>query len=102
MQTYTITKPVISEKTYQLASSLNAYTFEVAINVTKHQIKEAIEEIFSVTVLAVRTNMYQSRSKRVGKKRLVKQGAKKKRAIVTLKAGDSIDLFNIGSEEKSA
>jgi large subunit ribosomal protein L23 len=102
MQTFTIKKPIITEKTYQLASTGNAYTFEVATSATKNQIKEAIEEIFSVTVLAVRTLMYASRSKRVGKKRLLSQKKKVKRAIVTLKAGESIELFNLGSEEKTA
>ncbi|OGJ15785.1 MAG: 50S ribosomal protein L23 [Candidatus Pacebacteria bacterium RIFCSPHIGHO2_01_FULL_46_16] len=102
MQTFAITKPVVTEKTYRLASSQNAYTFEVSTNVTKNQIKQAIEEIFSVTVVAVRTLMYQSRSKRVGKKRLLSQKTKKKRAVVTLKSGDSIDLFNLSSKEKSA
>ncbi|NCN82607.1 MAG: 50S ribosomal protein L23 [Candidatus Pacebacteria bacterium] len=102
MQTFAIKKPIITEKTYHLASTENAYTFEVATTATKNQVKEAIETIFSVSVLAVRTLMYASHSKRVGKKRLLSKKIKVKRALVTLKAGDSIDLFNLGSEEKTA
>ncbi|MDA1079357.1 MAG: 50S ribosomal protein L23 [bacterium] len=102
MQTFSIKKPIITEKTYQLAATGNAYTFAVATSATKNQIKEAVEKAFSVTVLAVRTLMYNSHSKRVGTKRLLSQKKKVKRAVVTLKAGDSIDLFNVGAAEKTA
>ncbi|NCN06722.1 MAG: 50S ribosomal protein L23 [Candidatus Pacebacteria bacterium] len=100
MKTFAITKPVITEKSYKLASTLNVYTFEVAIHTTKNQVREAIQEIFPVTVTAVRTVTQQPRAHRVGRKRLLSHKAKRKRALVTLKTGDSIDLFNIGSEEK--
>jgi large subunit ribosomal protein L23 len=89
-----IIRPIMSEKSNDL-ESLNAYTFEVAPDVNKIQIKKAIEEIFSVTVLKVRTQRYLGKSvvKRFKRSRI--NGKKKnwKKAIVTLKSGDMIDHF---------
>ncbi len=82
--------PVVSEKSYGLLDE-NKYTFLVAPNANKTQIKIAVEQIFDVKVTAVNTN------NRVGKSRRTRFGVGKrpdtKRAIVTVAEGQSIDIF---------
>ena len=84
-----IIKPIISEKSYALIDE-GKYTFEVDTRSTKTEIKQAIEEIFSVKVDSINT------LNRVGKTRKTRFGMGKrkdtKRAIVSLKSG-SIDIF---------
>lgn len=85
-----ILQPVISEKSYGLLDA-NKYTFVVAPDANKTQIKIAIEAIFDVTVTAVNT------VNRNGKRKRTKfgYGTRKdtKRAIVSLAAGDRIEIF---------
>ncbi len=85
-----ILKPVISEKSYGLLED-NKYTFIVRPDANKTQIKIAIEQIFSVSVLTVNT------LNRQGKRKRTRTGFGKrkdtKRAIVSLKPGDTIELF---------
>jgi large subunit ribosomal protein L23 len=85
-----IIKPVISEKTYALLNA-NKYTFRVHDDATKPQVRQAIEAIFGVRVQDVRTQNVKAKSKRrglyVGKRR------QWKKAIVTLHAEDTIELF---------
>ena len=81
-------KPIISEKTVKLAEELNQYTFEVFRNVSKITVAEAIEKKFSVKVLKVRTVSF-------GKKRQTGKRSDVKKAVVTLKEGDSIDIFKL-------
>ncbi len=88
-----IIKPIVSEKSYNLIDN-GKYTFEVAPNSNKTEIKQAIEAIFKVKVASVNT------LNRNGKVNRTKFGFGKrkdtKRAIVTLKSG-SIDIFsNVG------
>jgi large subunit ribosomal protein L23 len=84
-----IVKPIISEKSYALIDE-GKYTFEVDNRSNKTEIKQAIEEIFSVKVDSINT------LNRVGKTRKTRFGMGKrkdtKRAIVSLKSG-SIDIF---------
>ena len=84
-----IIKPIISEKSYALIDE-GKYTFEVDTRSNKTEIKQAIEEIFSVKVDSINT------LNRVGKTRKTRFGIGKrkdtKRAIVSLKSG-SIDIF---------
>ena len=83
-------KPVISEKSYRLADD-GKYTFLVALDANKTQIRQAVETIFTVRVTGVNT------SNRPGKRRRTRYGWGKrpdtKRAIVSLAEGDRIDLF---------
>ena len=60
-----IIKPIRTEKS-SIALSQGKYTFEVALNATKIEIKKAVEEIFSVKVLKVNTLRYEGKEKRVG------------------------------------
>jgi large subunit ribosomal protein L23 len=83
-------KPVISEKSYRLADD-GKYTFLVAPGANKTQIRQAVEEIFHVKVTGVNT------VNRPGKRRRTRFGwgtrAATKRAIVSLAAGERIDVF---------
>lgn len=85
-----ILRPVISEKTYGLLDE-NKYTFEVAPEANKTEIKIAVQRIFDVTVRDVNTLNRQGKVKRRG--RQVGKRPDVKRAIVTLAAEDSIDIF---------
>lgn len=84
-------KPVVSEKTMALQAE-NKYTFLVNPDANKIEIKHAVEKAFGVTVLAVSTMNIQGKLKRVG--RFQGRTSAKKKAIVTLKAGDKIELFD--------
>ena len=83
-------KPVISEKSYRLADD-GKYTFIVAPDANKTQIRQAVETVFAVRVTGVNT------ANRPGKRRRTRYGFGKrpdtKRAIVSLADGDRIDLF---------
>jgi large subunit ribosomal protein L23 len=83
-------RPVISEKSYRLVDD-GKYTFLVAPDANKTQIRQAVEEIFHVRVTGVNT------VNRPGKRRRTRFGwgrrADTKRAIVSLAAGDRIDVF---------
>ncbi|MBE9498079.1 MULTISPECIES: 50S ribosomal protein L23 [Streptomyces] len=85
-----LVKPVVSEKSYALLDE-NKYTFIVDPRANKTQIKQAVEEVFSVKVAGVNTINRQGKRKRTrtgyGKR------ADTKRAIVTLVEGDRIDIF---------
>lgn len=88
-------KPIISEKTVKLAEELNQYTFEVFRNVSKITVAEAIEKKFSVKVLKVRTVNVLGKKVSFGKKRQTGKRSDVKKAVVTLKEGDSIDIFKL-------
>ncbi|MEI7655466.1 MAG: 50S ribosomal protein L23 [Actinobacteria bacterium] len=82
--------PVISEKSYSLLDE-NKYTFIVRPDANKTQIKVAVEQVFNVRVTSVNT------ANRTGKKLRTRTGFGKrpdtKRAIVSVAAGDRIDIF---------
>ncbi len=82
--------PVVSEKSYSLLDQ-NKYTFIVAPDANKTEIKIAVEKVFGVKVLSVNT------MNREGKRKRAKVGFGKrndtKRAIVHVAAGDRIDIF---------
>jgi large subunit ribosomal protein L23 len=87
-----IIAPVVSEKSYALIEQ-NVYTFVVHNDAAKPEIRNAIEEIFGVKVAKV--NTLNRKGKSVRNRRTGKVGTRpsRKRAIVTLVEGDSIDLF---------
>ena len=84
-----LTAPHITEKS-TLASENNAVVFKVAGDATKPQIKEAVEAIFGVSVTGVNTLVTKGKTKRWKGKPYKRTDQKK--AIVTLKDGDSIDV----------
>jgi large subunit ribosomal protein L23 len=86
-----ILAPVVSEKSYGMMSSQNTFTFRVHPQAHKTQIKQAVETLFNVHVVEVRTIKVRPKPKRRGMFRGTRAGYKK--AIVQLRAGDSIELF---------
>ncbi|NOR89666.1 MAG: 50S ribosomal protein L23 [Anaerolineales bacterium] len=87
-------RPLITEKTSFQSSNLNQFTFEVGSKANKQQIKEAVEAMFDVTVLRVNVINRPAKVARSlrNRRRQVRRGGYKK-AIVTLKPGDNIDVF---------
>ncbi len=87
-------RPLITEKTSFQSSNLNQFTFEVDSRANKRQIKEAVEAMFDVTVLRVNVINRPAKVARSlrNRRRQVRRGGYKK-AIVTLKPGDRIDVF---------
>lgn len=81
----------LTEKSNKLSSEFGQYTFEVFKGVNKHQIAEAVEQTFKVTVRRVNVQNYRGKNKksRTGRPSI---GSDYKKAIVTLKAGDKIEL----------
>ena len=81
----------LTEKASKLSSELGQYTFEVFKGTNKHQIAEAVEKTFKVTVRRVNVMTIRGKNKksRQGRPSI---GSDYKKAIVTLKAGDKIEL----------
>jgi large subunit ribosomal protein L23 len=82
--------PVVTEKSYELIES-QKYSFRVHPDAHKTQVRQAVEELFSVHVEAVNIVKVQSKPKRRGQRAGRKPGWKK--AIVQLRQGDSIEVF---------
>jgi len=88
-----IVRPVDTEKTRFQGSELGQYTFEVAADANKIEVKRAIESIFDTEVVAVRImNVPAKASDRRGRRRILRRTAWKK-AVVTLAAGQRLDVF---------
>ena len=83
-------KPIVTEKSTALMEE-RKYTFCVPLSATKIQIRQAVEQIFKVKVQAVNTMRYEGKLKRMGRT----QGRRSdwKKAVVTLKPGEAIELF---------
>ena len=88
-------KPVITEKMTKATEKFNRYGFIVAKDANKVQIREAVEKTYGVTVENVNTVNYIGKVKSRNTKAGVVTGVsnRHKKAVVTLKAGDSIDLY---------
>ena len=89
-----VRRPVVTEKSAIQSDELNHYVFEVAPDANKLQIKEAIEVIFEVDVLKVRTMVMPAKRGRRGRAWYLRSRQWKK-AIVTLPADQKIELFNL-------
>ncbi len=89
-----LVQPVISEKAVGLAA-LNQYSFVVDARASKNEIKKAVERFYRVEVINVSTAQYRSAPQRQTKKRVENPGAMHKKAYVTLKAGQSLDLLEV-------
>jgi large subunit ribosomal protein L23 len=82
--------PVVSEKSYSFIGE-NKYTFKIHQDAHKTQVRQAVEELFGVKVIAVNVLKVQAKPKRRGAFKGTKPGWKK--AIVQLRAGDTIEVF---------
>ena len=91
-----IIRPVVSERSFDLMSD-NKYTFEVAKDAPKEEIASAVEKLFDVTVVKVNTINVKPKTKRA--RYVAGKTRSWKKAIVTLKQGDSIELF--GQSQKA-
>jgi large subunit ribosomal protein L23 len=87
-----IIRPVVSEKSYA-AYDANVYTFLVAPDANKVEIKQAVESIFGVRVTKVNTLNRSGKRKRNRRTGDWGQRAAQRRAIVSLAEGDTIDIF---------
>lgn len=92
-----VQKPVVTEKSTALKEASNRYVFRVEVKANKRQIKRAVEKLFNVKVLDVRTAVYR------GKKAVVMNRSGRfegyrptwKKAFVTLAEGQKIDIFDV-------
>lgn len=89
-----LVRPLVTEKSNIMASDLNQYVFEVNLNANKVQIREAIEIIFEKRVKHVRT-MIMPAKRGVRGRREYMRSKEWKKAIVTLQAGETIELFEM-------
>ena len=83
--------PKMTEKTLSLKEEVNQYAFEVDPKANKIQIRDCIEKAFKVSVVNVRTMNVRGKKKTMGRYRGYKSNWKK--ALVTLKNGDTIEYF---------
>jgi len=85
-----VVRPIVTERSYELIEH-NRYTFEVDKRARKQEIAAAVQEIFKVTVVKVNTMNVPGKSRRVRFAKGMTPSWKK--AIVTLKEGDKIAIF---------
>jgi large subunit ribosomal protein L23 len=95
ISTDVIKGPLITEKLDKAREKFRQYSFLVDLKATKHEISLAVTQLFKVTVEDVRTAIVRGKVKRIG--RSVGKRANYKKAIVTLKEGDKIELFEGGA-----
>ena len=87
----TIVRPIVTEQSSIAYQARGEYTFRVASDATKTTIKSAIEQLFGVKVTGVWTSNQRGKARRVGQ-----QSGRRphwKKAVVKLRAGDTIDIF---------
>ncbi len=99
MNTQILIRPYITEKTMQLAQT-GWFSFVVALGANKAQIAKEVTAMYKVTVTGVRTIIVTGKMKRTGKRQQPAAMPTWKKAMVQLKAGQTIDAFQIGEQEK--
>jgi len=90
-----IRKPIITERSMQLAKT-GKFSFIVARGATKVMIKDAATKMFKVDVIGVDTTIQKGKMKRFGSKREERAVPVLKKAVITLKEGQKIDIFDLG------
>jgi len=86
-----IKKPLITEKASAISEKFNRFGFKVDVKANKHQIKQAVESLYDVKVLDIKTSITPGKLKRAGKS--VKKSSKIKKAYVQLEKGQKIEFF---------
>ena len=86
-----VIKPLVTEKGTMMLSEGNWVTFRVHPDANKIEVREAVQKIFSVSVLQVNTQIVRGKRKRFGK--TMGQSKAWKKAMVRLKEGDKIEIF---------
>jgi len=94
-----LVKPLITEKTMNLVSR-GWFTFAVMPHARKEEIARAVEAVYKVHVVGVRTVSMHGKMHRAGKSQKKVQNQDWKKAIVELKQGETIDAFSIGGGEQ--
>jgi large subunit ribosomal protein L23 len=95
ISTDVIKGPLITEKLDKAREKFRQYSFLVDLKASKHDVANAVEQLFKVNVEGVRTAIIRGKTKRVGKS--TGQRPNYKKAVVTLKDGDKIELFEGGA-----
>ena len=98
MKTF-IVKPLITEKTMSLAGN-GWFTFRVELSTDKVKVKNEIEHLYAVTVVAVRSSLMHGKVRRVGRKGKSIEKSDWKKVFVKLKSGQTIAAFQIGGPEE--
>lgn len=94
----TLIRPVITEKS-MVAARRGVFTFVVAGSSAKSLVKELVEKTFKVHVTRINMTVHHQDGKRTGAKRLLGLSTKVKHALVQLKSGERIDLFDLKEEK---
>ena len=91
-----IIKPIVTEKMTRISEKYNRFGFRVDPKATKLQIKKAVEQLYGVKVVAVNTMNYSGKNKSRYTKSGIIEGrtAAYKKALVTIKEGETIDFFS--------
>ena len=89
-----IRRPLVTEKSSYQSGKLNQYSFVVADNATRKQVKDAVETLYDVTVEKVNIiNTTAKRGRRLRSRRLLVRKPAYKKAIVTLAEGQTLEIF---------
>ncbi len=86
-----IKRPLDTEKLDKLRDKQNKFAFEIDLKASKTEVKQAVETLFKVKVVDIKTAIVRGKMRRIGRSSGMRPNWKK--AIVTLKDGDSIQLF---------
>lgn len=86
-----VVKPLVTEKGTTMLSEGNRVTFKVHMDANKIEIRDAVQRIFNVSVLQVNTQIVRGKRRRFGK--AMGQPKAWKKAMVQLKEGDKIEIF---------
>ncbi len=84
-------RPILTEKSTRGMELQNAYVFEIGPRVNKLMVRRAVEELFDVKVVKVNIRHRKGKLKRVG--RSIGYSKRRKDAVVTLRAGDKLDIY---------
>jgi large subunit ribosomal protein L23 len=87
-----IKQPVVSEKSIAQAEN-GVYSFKVTSDANKLEVKDAVEKLFKVTVTSVNMMKVKGRTRKFGRKGKMGRMADWKKAVVTLKSGDKIEIM---------
>lgn len=87
-------RPLVTEKSSYQSGTLNQYSFIVAKDATRQQVKDAVETLYDVEVVRVNTiNVPAKRGRRLRSRRLLVRKAGYKKAIITLAEGQTLQIF---------
>ena len=95
--TQVLIRPLVTEKSEALARE-NTYLFVVNTQANKHQIAEAVETLFGTVVTNVRTALFKGKRVRVPRSRHFAYKSDWKKAMVTIKEGESLNVLSVSEE----